>query len=1456
MRSAYWYGLGAFAISFILFLSLVIPVINKHEMNMVISEAKDDILKPLGASVLTWTTPDTVWDVTGGSKPPWGNPSHSIDDNTGTPAITDDLDKDLQWNLTTAKTCDRVRIYSRQAIISDADLNISLDVYYSSAWHNIKDTTVTKNTWVTITIGSNQTVSKARVSINALDIGYDAYIYEFDFGAWIDESLSESSTYYSYTSTSNNGWNNPERFIDNNRSDYAESQNDGDECALRSSNITFDDVPGKVISKVYMNFTAYWTGAQSWLLVNPMFENGAENGDVHNLTLTSSSAYYEVEVTTDTNAPTYWTWYEAIATYMNLESNLGAGGRVRCSYGGLRVVHELVEGVKASNTTPFNGERDVATSLSQVSIQLNGTLGNFNYSIGGSFLTTASATNCGNGTYTANVDSLAYDTEYTWWVNVSDYDEPSYYWNNYTLSFNTTNCTDYDILIITESGNWTLANEFKSWKEGNSSLTCTIKNRSAITSDSDYWLNGTWGDNTHTNYYYKKQAMDTYSLYNASDCIVRNYVRDQFKNYNISYVILFGAIVPYQEMRTYEAGIGSKLRPTDSLWYGMLNGTQNKYDFSGSWGWRNDDDSTQPKSLSDETLELIPSRFPGLNVTELGYMVNKTKNYYAVSDDDIYCKTYCFYNEDIASPYNDSDDAWTDASYGLNNSYLANIEDSLTFINGTGIAPGQLGQFDNCITQEQVNNSLYDIFNCTNATHPHSAIIYYFHTHCWWGYPTDGIDNINSMWNNTYPYIQAPFGCTEGVWGINDAQCAKSVKILRQRGGSVILMAPSTDWAPSDDYITYFNMLLENASSQTLGEIFYNFYTNESDSQFLQYHGDPTLSFKGHLPISINDESPTNGSSVSSTPGLSVNISYVGGTLDAYWLSNSSGSWVQFATNISIDVSSGGIIIRQTNSNFTSGKYWWSVNVTDGNKWTNETYWFSIKSWQSVETWNITLSNTSSWQSVETWNITLQNASGWRLSQEWNLTLSNTSIWHDPINNWNLTLQNTSGWKIIETWNITLQDFSSWNNIQEWNLTLSNTSSWHLHETWNITLSNSSGWSSIQDWNLTLSNSSAYKIIQDWNITLQNSSGWQLFQTWNITLQNTSNWHDSINNWHITLQNISGYGLLQNWNITLGNNTQFTNIETWNITLQNTSNYVLIANWNITLSNNSIWSTPQTWNITLQNTSVWQTPIANWNLTLQNTTAYTLIQNWNITLQNTTIRAWTEVAQWNITLQNYTNFIVVQNWNITLQNSSKWHDPITNWNLTLQNISSYDLIQDWNITLQNTSGYLLISNWNITLQNVSYYDIQNWNITLQNTSSELYITNENPVNESSMQDDQPILYFTLTNPTGDPMNYSIYIGNSTQNATYLVDNASGVSNGTFCYSNYTNATEYGTNYYWRVYAEDGTNIANETFHFILSFGSAGYIVGGSSAGVIVFGVASLLFFVVAMIFFRRRRKVQ
>jgi len=95
-------------------------------------------------------------------------------------------------------------------------------------------------------------------------------------------------------------------------------------------------------------------------------------------------------------------------------------------------------------------------------------------------------------------------------------------------------------------------------------------------------------------------------------------------------------------------------------------------------------------------------------------------------------------------------------------------------------------------------------------------------------------------------------------------------------------------------------------------------------------------------------EAPTNGSiDIGLNPDLYVLVTDTDGeAMNATWWSNSSGSWVQFAYNNSIANNTN---ITQSTSNFTnySTTYWWSVNLTDGEDWSNETYHFTTESWSN-----------------------------------------------------------------------------------------------------------------------------------------------------------------------------------------------------------------------------------------------------------------------------------------------------------------------------------------------------------------------------------------------------------------------------------------------------------------------------------------------------------------------------
>ncbi|MBN1280550.1 MAG: DUF2341 domain-containing protein, partial [Candidatus Thermoplasmatota archaeon] len=91
-------------------------------------------------------------------------------------------------------------------------------------------------------------------------------------------------------------------------------------------------------------------------------------------------------------------------------------------------------------------------------------------------------------------------------------------------------------------------------------------------------------------------------------------------------------------------------------------------------------------------------------------------------------------------------------------------------------------------------------------------------------------------------------------------------------------------------------------------------------------------------------ETPSNGTSAYSLPPtLNITVDDADDdTVTGYWYSNSSGSWVLFNTNTSIDTSSGAVDISFSNSNFSEfgETYWWSLNLTDGVLWTNATYHF------------------------------------------------------------------------------------------------------------------------------------------------------------------------------------------------------------------------------------------------------------------------------------------------------------------------------------------------------------------------------------------------------------------------------------------------------------------------------------------------------------------------------------
>lgn len=111
----------------------------------------------------------------------------------------------------------------------------------------------------------------------------------------------------------------------------------------------------------------------------------------------------------------------------------------------------------------------------------------------------------------------------------------------------------------------------------------------------------------------------------------------------------------------------------------------------------------------------------------------------------------------------------------------------------------------------------------------------------------------------------------------------------------------------------------------------------------------------------ITGEIPANQSTgISTIPQLNVTVDDADDDyLNVTWRSNSSGTWTDFNYNSSLPGDSLPTNISQTNSNFSaySTLYYWSINISDGTTWTNETYHFTttatvIDVEVSPTTWN------------------------------------------------------------------------------------------------------------------------------------------------------------------------------------------------------------------------------------------------------------------------------------------------------------------------------------------------------------------------------------------------------------------------------------------------------------------------------------------------------------------------
>lgn len=109
---------------------------------------------------------------------------------------------------------------------------------------------------------------------------------------------------------------------------------------------------------------------------------------------------------------------------------------------------------------------------------------------------------------------------------------------------------------------------------------------------------------------------------------------------------------------------------------------------------------------------------------------------------------------------------------------------------------------------------------------------------------------------------------------------------------------------------------------------------------------------------------------------------------------------------------------------------------------------------------------------------------------------------------------------------------------------------------------------------------------------------------------------------------------------------------------------------------------------------------------------------------------------------------------------------------------------------------------------LSGYDIGAYESLSSNPSPT--ITFENPSDTSTGVSLQPVCNVTVNDPNGDSMNVSFASNYSSSWVIYQTNST--VGNGSYQWS-FTNANNYNTKYWWRVYCNDGTTNVSETYSF-------------------------------------------
>jgi len=511
--------------------------------------------------------------------------------------------------------------------------------------------------------------------------------------------------------------------------------------------------------------------------------------------------------------------------------------------------------------------------------------------------------------------------------------------------------------------NWTSLMQNHSSKYG---FNCTLVTIQEINNCSDYW--------------------NASALFNDTAAHIREFCRDAYQDWRTSYILIGGddEWIPAREMNySYESAVDS------DLYWSNLDNTFNA-DEDSLWGEEGD-------TGFDLYSELYIGRLTCDEPQDVSNWMNKSF-YYANSYDKNYLSKAAFYSGDTGWDCQGDDFIEYSALNGTSNWYGPIPGDHGEYPSWLGFNYGfktwnkenPLMQFNLSVkwTAEPPNpgwkggneatakTGLKNEINNNNVTllsgiaHANSEMSLDVSANIW-----------ESDYYNTKPFFIHDYGCHCGDMDASDDGVLHSMLFHSDTelafgcvfntcyGWGSFSDTNSSSAVQQKLFWDYFFDITNNSgniSNWQLGKAMA--YSKDSMAPTINWtypgapgswraiiqgcllFGDPAQKIRilSNDSLYLYNETPPNGSTkINPLSNLSVyadNLYH--GVLNATWWSNSSGDWIQFGNNYSINTINGAVNISQTNSNFSSysTKYWWSVNLTKGNLWLNKTYRFITRS--------------------------------------------------------------------------------------------------------------------------------------------------------------------------------------------------------------------------------------------------------------------------------------------------------------------------------------------------------------------------------------------------------------------------------------------------------------------------------------------------------------------------------